>query len=415
MNTSDHKHKIQMKKQFLLFFSIIAAGAWLLAGCVKVDYTKIADPAYLRVFNDLPYTRSLDVKDAKVPFFCMVINPTLDAAGKVTGGQIVGDFLDIREPYAPPYPSHVGSSTSVNNPEYPGKENVLVGPILNGYDLSSWAQIPSGKLRVMFIYRPKNSVPYFQLESSLMGDVMIDTLLDIKPKEVYTLHVLKEKYADANTNKVLLREENFHKLPLSDSLNYVNFYNYTSNGFLEYDNSKKPIKGPASNLIYGLKDRMDVYLTIFPDQVADAPVRILEGRELPGFKGQYITTMLRNNTSSAPTPYVSFPLFPNKAEDRIATKNWQVFDFFSPGTNPVNNPYYFSDYDTKGNWGTINCIADGNIFVNGNIGQKLPNTVINIPSGKNNPQSFASVNTIEIVNGAAYLMTIQRKYPAPQY
>lgn len=404
-----------MKRQLLLLFSLITTGALLFTGCVKVDYTKINDPAYLRVFNDLPYTLSMDVKDAKVPFFCMVINPTFDGAGKVNGGQIIGDYLDVREPYAPPYPSHIGSSTSVNNPEYPGKENVLVGPILNGYDLSSWAQIPSGKLRILFLYRPKNSVPYFKLEGSLIGDAMIDTTLNFSSKEVYTLHLLQEKFADAKSNKVLLREENFHKLPLSDSLNYVNFYNYSSLGYLEYENTKKPAIRNANNLMYGMRDRMDVYLTIYRNQVEDAPLRLLTGREVTGFNGQYLTTMLRNTTSGAASPYVNFPLFPNKAENGITTQSWQVFDFFSPGTTPANNPYYFSDLDSKGNWGTINCIADGKMFVNGNIGQALPNTVINIHSGKNNPRSFASVNTIEIVNGAAYLMTIQRKYPPPAY
>ncbi|RFZ95854.1 hypothetical protein D0C36_08140 [Mucilaginibacter conchicola] len=404
-----------MKKQLLLLFSIIMAGTLLFTGCVKVDYTKIDSPAYLRVFNDLPYTRSLDVKDAKVPFFCMIINPTFDASGKVSGGQIVGDFLDTREPYAPPYPSHIGSSTSVNNPEYPGKENVLVGPILNGYDLSSWAQIPSGKLRVMFLYRPKNTVPYFKLENALIGDVMVDTTLDFSAKEVYTMHLLQQKYTDSKSNKVLLRQENFQKLPLSDSLNYVNFYNYSAEGFVEADNSKKQQPINVNNLMYGIRDRMDVYLTIYPNQDEDANARNLQGREVKGFNGQYLTTMVRSTTLGTPATYVSYPLFPDKAASHITTKSWQVFDFYSPGTNPTNSPYYFSDYDTQGNWGTINCIADGQVYVNGNIGQRLPNTVINIHSGVNNPQSFASVNTIEVVNGAAYLMTIQRKYPAPQY
>lgn len=97
----------------------------------------------------------------------MFINPVVDASGMPVSAEIVGDFLDQRDAYAPPYPSHIGNSTSVNNPEYPGKENVLVGPILNGFDLSSWAQVPSGKVRIMFAYRPKNTVPFFQLESHL--------------------------------------------------------------------------------------------------------------------------------------------------------------------------------------------------------------------------------------------------------
>ena len=128
-------------------FGSFKSSAWLLAfglllfasGCVKVEYSKINDPAYLRVFNNLNYIQTLGSKDNKVPFFCMFINPVVDADGMPVSAEIVGDFLDQRDAYAPPYPSHVGSSISVNNPEYPGKENVLVGPILNGFDLSSWA------------------------------------------------------------------------------------------------------------------------------------------------------------------------------------------------------------------------------------------------------------------------------------
>lgn len=416
MNASDHKNIKQMKKQLLLLISLITAGVLLFTGCVKVDYTKINDPAYLRVFNNLPYQLSMDVKDAKVPYFCMIINPTFDGAGKVTGGQIIGDFLDVRDRYAPPYPSHIGSSTSVNNPEYPGKENVLVGPIVNGYDLSSWAQVPSGKLRVMFLYRPKNSVPYFKLDASLQGDAMVDTTLEFSAREVYTMHLLQEKYTDAKSNKLLLRHENFIKLPLSDSLNYVNFYNYSSQGFLEYDDDKKTQPNRLNSFMYGVKDRMDVYLTLYPDQDEDPAIRYnLQARALPGYRGNYVTTVERNITSNAPNPYISFPLFPNKAENRITTKSWQTFDFFAPGYTPSNNPFFASDYRNNGNWSQLNCLKDGSVYVQQYSALSVPNTVINIHSGKNNPQSFASVNTIEIVNGAAYLMTIQRKYPAPEY
>jgi len=40
---------------------------------------------------------------------------------------------------------------------------------------------------------------------------------------------------------------------------------------------------------------------------------------------------------------------------------------------------------------------------------------VNIHSGKDNPKTFATVNTIEVVNGRIYLTTIQRKYAPPIY
>jgi hypothetical protein len=45
----------------------------------------------------------------------------------------------------------------------------------------------------------------------------------------------------------------------------------------------------------------------------------------------------------------------------------------------------------------------------------MPGLVINIHSGTYNPRSFATVNTIEIINGRAYLTTVQRKYDPPIY
>lgn len=40
----------------------------LISGCVKVEYSKIKEPAYLRVFNNLNYVQTLGSKDNKVPF-----------------------------------------------------------------------------------------------------------------------------------------------------------------------------------------------------------------------------------------------------------------------------------------------------------------------------------------------------------
>ncbi|WP_448635109.1 hypothetical protein [Pedobacter panaciterrae] len=148
------------------FYAAVAL-LWFATGCSKVEYKKIDDPAYLRVFNNLNYKIGVDNKDEMLPFLTMLIDPEMDQDGMPVGAQIKGDFLDKRDPYAPPYPSHIGSGTSVNNPEYPGRENVLVGPVLNGFDLSSWAQIPSGKHRIVFMFRPKNTVPFFNLDPKL--------------------------------------------------------------------------------------------------------------------------------------------------------------------------------------------------------------------------------------------------------
>lgn len=402
-------HSSKLLTMLLLIMAVI--GLMFATGCSKVDYTKIEEPAYLRVFNNLNYVQTLSGKDDKVPFFCMMINPVTDASGKFTGAQIVGDYLDKRDTYAPPYPSHVGSSTSVNNPEYPGKENVLVGPILNGFDLSSWAQVPSGKVRIVFAYRPKNTIPFFQLEEALRKDILIDTTINLTSKEVYTLHLLQKDFVTKKTG-VLLRQENFHKLSLSDSLVYVNFYNMSAKGFWQADASLKDQSSELGTFKDGIKDEMNIYLSLYEDQ-ADlshlAPT-------VPGFKGKYLANVKLNTSSNAVSPYVSFPLWASGKANGIITNVWQRFDFFVPGMDITNNPFFGSETETGSNWATVNCLLNGKVRLTTNVSNAyLPNLNVNIHSGVHNPKTFATVNTIEVVNGRVYLTTIQRKYAPPIY
>ncbi|SEW51611.1 hypothetical protein [Chitinophaga arvensicola] len=399
-------------KQLLWAFSLVL----LLAGCRKTEYTKIDTPAYLRVFNDLNYVQSMDTKDSKYPSLCMIINPKMDAAGLPVGGEIVGDFLDKRAPYAPPYPSHIGNSNSVYNPEYPGKETVLAGPILNGFDLSSWAQVPSGKLRIMFYYRSYNTIPFFQLEEKLKKDVLLDTTIDLTAGEVYTLHVLEK---DFNTKAcgVLLRQENFHKLSLSDSSTYVNFYNYSSKGFVEADARFKPLRPTLKSFQSGIKDTMNIFYTLFKSQANPGAAPFLSN-----YKNVFMGVLVRNQESNRPAVYHSFPLWADAEADRIHTDMWQRFELVTPGIDVANNSYNTAVAGrelTFGNFAAVNCLLNGQVDIGGAgylaNGLILPNVLVNVHSGKYNPRTFATVNTIEVVNSSVYLTTIQRKYPAPVY
>ncbi|WP_256009825.1 hypothetical protein [Desertivirga xinjiangensis] len=401
-----------MKKQFLdTYLFILGFLSLFSAGCVKVEYSKIDEPAYLRVFNNINYVQTLGSKDDKVPFFCMLINPVLDDSGMPVSAGIVGDFLDKRAAYAPPYPSHVGTSISVNNPEYPGKENVLVGPVLNGFDLSSWAQVPSGKLRIMFVYRPKNTVPFFQLENHLKKDILVDTVIDLSVKEVYTLHLLQKDFVTKRSG-ILLRQENFHKLPLSDSLAYVNFYNMSAKGYWEADKSLKADNYRLKSFQGGMRDEMNVFLTLYETESNLSHL----GETVSGYKGKYVSNVKLNTTTGVVNSYVSFPVWASGKSDGIKTDIWQRFDFFTPGMDIANNPFYHSSIDNGGNWAAVNCLAKGQTGLTSNDnGALLPNLLVNIHSGTYNPKTFATVNTIEVVNGEVYLTTIQRKYAPPIY
>lgn len=376
--------------------------------CTKIEYTEIERPAYLRVFNDMNFKMSLVNKDERIPFLTMLIDPVVDKDGVVISAAITGDFLNQRDTYAPPYPSHVGESVSVNNPEYPGKESVLVGPVLNGYDLSSWAQIPAGEHRIMFCYRPTNDIPFFQLENNLRKLVMIDTTLTLNEREVYTMHVFQKNFT-TKENTVLLREENFHKLPLSDSMIYVNFYNYSAEGFWQAPTSLKDGLGSYESglMKYGVRDDMTVWMSL---------TKPGSYTPLPGYHYNYFGNVKRSYDNKV-APYYSFPLFADTASNLIHTDYMSVFSLLQPGVDPQKIPYGNYDGNTSGTYGLLGCYGNGSHGGGRTFTGMLamPGLVINIHSGTYNPRTFATVNTIEIVNGQAYLTTVQRRYDPPVY
>jgi hypothetical protein len=384
-----------------------------LSACSKIEYTKIDSPAYLRVFNNFTYKVTAENKNQQLPIFTMLIDPKVGADGVVTGAETIGDFLDQRDYYAPPYPSHIGNSTSVFNPEYPGKENVLVGPILNGFDLSSWAQTPSGKKRFMFVYRPKSDVPFLQLPAHLRKNVLIDTVLNMEQGEVYTLHLLQKDF-NTHKNGMILRQEQFHKLPLADSLVYVNIYNMSAKGFWEANEGYKDIDEKMGMLNFGIKDVMNVYYTLVDYGAGEG---FWFDKIVKGHDKAFMGTVHRETETGKVNPYFSFPVFPGPSKDTISNKIWQRFHFVQPGgtlQDYLTNEIY---HDAHGDFAVLSCYGNGQVRPYADYGGAaiLPNLLVNVHSGKNNPKTFGTVNTIEIVNGRVFLTTIQRKYAPPSY
>lgn len=378
--------------------------AWGFSSCSKVEYTEISNAAYLRVFNDLNLKIGLENKDELKPFLCMLVDPVINADGLPVSAAIKGDFLDQRNPYAPPYPSHIGSSTSLNNPEYPGKENVLVGPVLNGFDLSSWAQVPSGTHRVVFYYRPMNEIPFFELEDRLRKNILVDTTITLGAGEIYTMHILQRNFVTQEKG-VLVRKENFHQLSLSDSLVYVNFYNYSADGYWQADQSLKKDQFLSGYLQYGIRDEMNLWLSLCQPGGVKA---------IPGYQFSYLGQMRRKINDSV-SPYYSYPLFADTASNRVVTNIWQRISILSPGIDPEMIPYGNDANGVDGNYAVLACSGNGTRQTYGGAALWLPGMIVNIHSGTDNPRSFATVNTIEVINGNAYLTTIQRRYPAPVY
>jgi hypothetical protein len=384
-----------------------------ISACGKIKYTEVNNPAYLRVFNNFTYNLTVENKNEQFPIFTMLIEPKFDSNGVVTGAEVIGDFLDKRDYYAPPYPSHVGNSTSVFNPEYPGKENVLVGPILNGYDLSSWAQVPSGKKRVMFVYRPKSEVPFLQLQQHLRTKILKDTVLNLEQGEVFTLHLLQK---DFNTREsgLILRKEQFHKIPLSDSLVYVNVYNMSAKGFWQANSGLKDKYEEMGILNYGIKDVMNLYYSLIN---YDKGPGLWTEKAIPGHHKAFMGTIHRDTESDTVHPYYSFPVFSTASTDNISNKIWQRFFFIPPGSSLENYLNLDIFLDNQGSFASINCFGNGLVRPFADLGgaAMLPNLMVNVHSGKNNPRTFGTVNTLEIVNGKVFLTTVQRKYAPPIY
>ncbi|SFC78371.1 hypothetical protein SAMN05421747_1264 [Parapedobacter composti] len=399
---------------FLLFFS-----------CRKTEYRTVDKPAYIRLFNSLNIPINVINKDDPAPFLCLFIDPEFDESGYPVGGLIVSDLLDVRNRYASPNPAHAGMSNSPYNAEFPGKELYPTAPIVNGYDLTNWAQILAGKRRFLLMHRPRNTMPFQQLHRS-MTSVCVDTTLTLAEGEVYTMHVL---YKDFETKETMFyaREESFHKQPFSDDRAYVNFYNLSSEGF--WSSPYKGIGDRVTSMEAGIPDTTNVFLSHVSVTVNENDTEVHEF--IPGYTKNYVTTLVRDMSGARVAPYHSFPIFIQEGE-QIHTNSWQYLQFFSMALRGLeqsfrqgtaNNPTridirqhsnFYNDYVYLEL--TDNPRPESNVNLRTPVERlTLPNLLLNVHSGVNNPQTFGSVSSIEYINGLVYLTTIQRTFPAPIY
>lgn len=389
----------------LYFLLPVLCAALLLHSCRKTEYATLNNPAYLRVFNCIEYNQNLGNKDAPQPFFTFMIDPVLDDAGIPVSAAVTGDFLDHRAEWAMPYPD--AASNVIWQKEYPGTKRVLAAPIVNGYDLSSWAQVPSGKHHIIFRTRPLNNTPYFELGPLEKGVTLIDTTIDLSAGEVYTMQALVEEYASQRPF-MYLRQETFPKQPFADSLVYVNFYNLSSKNFFQLSPNEITNQYLVSTK---LQDTMQVYYSL----------NKRNGSTLTAIPGYRATPMGQIIHSLEPTvaPYYSFPLFPDSSSNKIFTGDMsQQFGFLGAGYSPESLSYpdnlpvggysglILGDYGNQGRTGALPFLIRADLRTG---------LVISIHSGTNNPRSFATVNTIEYINRKFYVTTIQRKFAPPVY
>lgn len=377
-----------------IIWRYIAVMGILAMGCRKTDFPEVSSPAYLRVFNCLTYNVSVGNKDAPQPFITMLIDPQLDAAGIPVGADVTFDFLATRGPLARPYPD--AGNTTLWQKEFPGTAKVPVGPIVNGYDLSGYGMVKSGKHRFLFMNRPRSSDPFYTLPASARKKVLIDTTVNLEQGEIYTMNILEKSVYTRETG-VYLRKEQFTKIPLSDSLVYTNFYNLSAEGF-----AKTYVFDLSSNDNTCIGDTMNVFYSLYRQD--NTPVN--------GYKNVYATQITRSQQPVV-QPYNNFPLFPDAAASHIyAGLAGQLFNILKPGLPPEQD---YLNSNSKGTYTSfaLGATAPPAVFVLG--GDVRTGMVISVYSGIYNPRSFATINTVEYVNGNMYITTLQRRYDPPIY
>lgn len=396
----------------VLLFLVLA----FLAGCRKFAESPatIGDkPAYLRVFNVIPNTQTPFNSGAASPFFTFLFDPKLDKSGIPYDGAIVGDWLGTRHLFCSSYPLDEGNSLGASldtlvthniTYEYPGSAHVLTAPPINGYELSAWAQVPSGKHRVQFVSRPQTDSAFSSLSATIRKAVVIDTVIDLQPGEVYTLEAIALD-EDKNIYGAYLRQEQFIHQTFSDSSMYVGFFNLSG---------KKSVVQQ-----YDFPDSLQISCTYYSlDDISYNASGTANYNIVAGYNNAWLTTITQHMGTT--TTYIPLPLLPesyyfdDQGVFRTYTSLNNSVSYGKAGTLPSVNLFFQSpDPNTAKGTGEVDCTLDPALVNNtpsytlmtGGL-RYLPSLFL-FSSGIGKPQIYPSLNILEVVYGAVYMTQIQ--------
>lgn len=396
--------------------------ALLAVACKKyAPAPDISGAAYLRIFNDIPFTLTLANKEQVVPFFTVIIDPDINAAGVPTGGKVVGDYLGSRQPFNTSTSSNEGNAlgTSLDttikyniNYEYPGNAHVLTAPSINGLDLSAWAQVSSGKHRVLFITRPKNYIDYAFLSDTIKKKIVIDTTIDLQEGEVYTMEAVLQD-VDAVKYGIYLRQENFTHQAFDANKNYVSFYNLSGKKSVL---ASLPIS-PSSGYFYDTMSVYYTYYTVTPGFITSpGNTTTPYSSPIPAYSGLALTTLDTRMPGSAswyPLPVLPLSYFYdlqgnlrtyNDVGGVSGTMPYFVFSFLALGNNVVDGSGTNQQY-------SLFCDFDPNT-VNNTLSFQLGSHTANLNMLVENSgqvRLYPAVYIMELVFNQIYLMQVQRK------
>jgi hypothetical protein len=383
-------------------------------------------PAYLRIFNDIPYTLDATSKGQPLPFLTFLLDPETEGKGIPRRAEIMGDFLATRQIYSLSYPINAGNINAVVNYDYPGKTTVRSAPPINGLDLSAWAQIPSGKHRVVFVTRPFTDTPFIQLPAKARQNILIDTTIDFEAGEVYTMETLA-KDIDRSIYGLYLRKESFIHEKFDDDKIYASFYNLSGVPSLYYNSlyCKDTLNANFTYMTYddvtnGSSVYFNYYIPLFP--YFDVPLTSINSRfstnapfvPIPVISKNYFWNyqgLLRGFSPLAPPPAGSsylgslpFVAITLRTPDGAFVKkhaNDYISDKFAISLYSVGDPGRINQYDPDfvSNNGVDAFAALANFYLVANMNGKV--------------DISPTINIVELIYGRAYHMQIQKLYSSP--
>ena len=415
-----------MKQLRTILLTILGAAVFM-AGCKKYETApQVAGPAYMRVFNDLTTTINVFNSAQTQPFLTFLMDPNTGADGVPTDAGVIGDYMTTRLLFSKSFPSNEANSSIGNgtigpldvpdqpvlypqNYEYPGNARVPAAPVINGFDLSSWAQVPAGKHRMMFVVRPQNGTPFKQLSQAQRGIILLDTTVDFEKGEVYTLEVVSRDL-DKGKYGLYVRKENFIHQTFDEDRIYAGFVNLS--GVTPADSAN------GTGFYFPRKVKINSTYFLPNDAKAGNATGNSVFDPMPDYNNIYLTTI--NTKMGTDIDYSSFPTLPASSFFKQgALRNYGEPNGFTPITQLGNIPYVsFTLVDADAPiiylpqiGFQLDCYADPSVINNYNANtteviyyQPSLNLLANI---NGTYHVYGTVNIMELVYNRVYMMQIK--------
>lgn len=414
-------------KQFQQTFFLILIGLGLTA-CKKYELAPpVKDPAYIRVFNNLNTTIDALHNQQVNPFLTFLMDPQTDAAGVPNDAGIIGDYLGTRQAFSLSYPINEANSSTGNgtlgsfgnpptvnltpvNYEYPGNAHVLAAPVINGLDLSAWAQVPSGKHRLMFVVRPQSKPGFKELSAMQRSSILLDTTVNFEKGEVYTLEVVSRDL-DNNKYGLYIRKEEFIHQAFDPGKLYIGFTNLSGKKTVDMTKGLRPYIGDKINVVCSYN--------IFNYEASNGGQGSSGGAVYEPYPG-YNNTLLTTLTSKMDVSIDYKPL-PLLTQDKFfyqgLLRSYADITGLEQKSPQGTLPYFgFRLYDTEnagsdpnsgGSYAGVGCNWDPSVFNSYVTKGSTPNLNLIVNNGKGF-QVYSTLNIMEIVYDRVYLMQIQR-------